>query len=102
MCATVHFGSLANSTCRSMMPSSSPSFHSPSASFTLTQPLLRGRGPAVNLRFVHIARLNQQISRLVFEQQLLETIYGVSRLYYDLVSLGENIGVKQESLAAAQ
>jgi outer membrane protein len=77
-------------------------FYSPSASFTLTQPLLRGRGPEVNLRFVHIARLNQKISRLVFEQQMLETIYGVSRLYYDLVSLGENIGVKQESLAAAQ
>ena len=29
-----------------------------------------------------------------FEQQLLETVYGISRLYYDLVSLGENIGVK--------
>ena len=77
-------------------------FYSPSASFTLTQPLLRGRGREVNLRFVHIAQLNQKISRLVFEQQMLETIYGVSRLYYDLVSLGENIGVKQESLAAAQ
>jgi outer membrane protein len=77
-------------------------FYSPGTSLTLTQPLLRGRGPAVNLRFVHIARLNQKISRLFFEQQILETIYGVSRLYYDLVSLGENIGVKQESLAAAQ
>jgi len=42
------------------------------------------------------------MSRLLFEQQLLETIYGVSRLYFDLVSLGENIGVKEESLAAAQ
>ena len=77
-------------------------FHSPSASLTLTQPLLRGWGRGVNLRFVRIARLDQKISRLVFEQQLLETIYGVSRLYYDLVSLGENIGVKEESLAAAQ
>jgi outer membrane protein TolC len=38
----------------------------------------------------------------VFEQQLLETVYGISRLYYDLVSLGENVGVKQESLDAAQ
>jgi outer membrane protein len=77
-------------------------FHSPSASLTLTQPLLRGRGREVNLRFVRIARLDQKVSRLLFEQQLLETIYGVSRLYYDLVSLGENIGVKEESLAAAQ
>ena len=77
-------------------------FHAPSTSVTLTQPLLRGRGRAVNLRFVRIARLDQKTSRLLFEQQLLETIYGVSRLYYDLVSLGENIGVKEESLAAAQ
>ena len=77
-------------------------FHAPSTSVTLTQPLLRGRGREVNLRFVRIARLDQKVSRLVFEQQLLETIYGVSRLYYDLVSLGENIGVKEESLAAAQ
>jgi outer membrane protein TolC len=77
-------------------------FHSPSVSVTLTQPLLRGFGRDVNSRFIRIARLDQKISRLLFEQQLLETIYGVSRLYYDLVSLGENIGVKQESLAAAQ
>ena len=56
----------------------------------------------MNLRFIRIAQLDQKVSRLVFEQQLLETIYGVSRLYYDLVSLGENIGVKEESLAAAR
>ena len=77
-------------------------FHAPSSSFTLTQPLLRGRGRAVNLRFVRIAQLDQHASRLVFEQQVLETIYGVSRLYYDLVSLGENVGVKEQALAAAE
>lgn len=77
-------------------------FHAPTVSVTLTQPLLRGRGREVNLRFVHIARIDQKISRLLFEQQLLETVYGVARLYYDLVSLGENIGVKEEALAAAQ
>lgn len=77
-------------------------FHASSTSATFTQPLLRGRGRAVNLRFVHIARLNQQVSRLLFLQQLLETVFGTSRLYYDLVSLGENIGVKEETLAAAQ
>jgi outer membrane protein len=77
-------------------------FHAPGVPVTITQPLLRGFGPDVNLRFIRIARLDQKSSRLLFEQQLLETIYGVSRLYYDLVSLGENIGVKQESLAAAQ
>jgi outer membrane protein len=77
-------------------------FYSPSTSITLTQPLLRGRGRAVNLRFIRIAQLDRKVSRLVFEQQLLETVYGISRLYYDLFSLGENVGVKQEALDAAQ
>lgn len=73
----------------------------PSTSVTLTQPLLRGRGSEVNLRFLRIARTNGKISRLLFEQQVLETVYGVSRLYFDLVSLGENVLVQQESLRAA-
>jgi outer membrane protein len=77
-------------------------FHSPTASVTLTQPLLRGFGRGVNLRFIRIANLDQKVSQLLFKQQLLETIYGISRLYFDLVSLGENVGVKEQSLASAQ
>ena len=77
-------------------------FYAPSTSVTLTQPLLRGRGRAINLRFVRIANVNRNISRLLFEQQVLELIYGVSRIYYDLVSLGENVAVKQEALRAAE
>jgi outer membrane protein len=76
--------------------------HAPSASVTFTQPLLRGRGRAVNLRFVRIAQLDRKVSRLLFEQQVLETVYGISRLYFDLVSLGENVDVKQDALDAAQ
>jgi len=76
-------------------------FSTPSTSVTLTQPLLRGFGRNVNLRYLRIARADQKISRLLFEQQVLETIYGTSRLYFDLVSLGENVLVKQESLRAA-
>jgi outer membrane protein len=76
-------------------------FSTPSTSVTLTQPLLRGRGQ-VNIRFLRIANLDRKASRLLFEQQVLETIYGISRLYFDLVSLGENVNVQQESLRAAQ
>jgi outer membrane protein len=76
-------------------------FYSPSTSVTFTQPLLRGFGRDVNLRFLRIAQLNNKVSRLLFEQQVLETIYGTSRLYFDLVSLGENVLVKQEALRAA-
>ncbi len=73
----------------------------PSTFVTLTQPLLRGRGSEVNLRFIRLARADQKISRLLFEQQVLETVYGISRLYYDLVSLGENVLVEQDSLRAS-
>ena len=76
-------------------------FYSPSTSVTLTQPLLRGFGRKVNERYILIARTDRKISRLLFEQQILDTVYGVSRLYYDLVSLGENVLVKQEALRAA-
>jgi outer membrane protein TolC len=76
-------------------------FSTPSTSVTLTQPLLRGFGRGVNLRYLRIARADQKISRLLFEQQVMETIYGTSRLYFDLVSLGENVLVKEESLRAA-
>ena len=76
-------------------------FSSPSTSVTITQPLLRGRGRAVNLRYLRIANLNSKVSRLLFEQQVLDTIYGTERLYYDLVSLGENVQVQQEALRAA-
>ena len=76
-------------------------FSQPSTSVTVTQPLLRGRGRAVNLRYLRIANLNSKVSRLLFEQQVLDTIYGTERLYYDLVSLGENVQVQQEALRAA-
>jgi outer membrane protein TolC len=76
-------------------------FSRPSTSVTLTQPLLRGFGRGVNLRYLRIAREDQKISRLLFEQQVMDTIYGTSRLYFDLVSLGEDVQVKAESLRAA-
>lgn len=76
-------------------------FHAPTVSVGILQPVLRGRGRRVNMRFIKIAAVDNQISRLVFRQQLLNTVYGVARLYYDLVSLRENAHVKDEALAAA-
>ena len=55
----------------------------------------------MNLRYLRIARTDEKISRLLFEQQVMATIYGTSRLYFDLVALGENVLVKEESLRAA-
>ena len=38
----------------------------------------------------------------MFRQQLIATVYGVIRLYTDLVALYENVKVKQETLASAE
>ena len=51
---------------------------------------------------MRIASLNQKISRLLFYQQLISTVYGVSRLYYDLVSLNEDAAVKRQTVEAAR
>ncbi len=77
-------------------------FATPNTSLTVSQPLFRGLGRSVNLRYIRIANINQKISRLLFYQQLISTVYGVARLYFDLVSLNENAQVKRETLAAAR
>jgi outer membrane protein TolC len=77
-------------------------FSQPNVSVTLSQPLLRGAGRNVNLRYMRIGAINQRISRLLFYQQLISTVYGVARLYWDLVSLRENAAVMKQTLDAAR
>jgi outer membrane protein TolC len=73
-----------------------------SLGLTVTQPLLRGFGPALNHRFIRIAGNDRKITTLLFHQQLIATVYGVVRLYTDFVALYEDVKVKQESVAAAE
>ena len=73
-----------------------------SLGFTVTQPLLRGFGLAVNRRFIRISKNEQKIANLLVEQQLIATVYGVERLYTDLVALYEDVKVKEETLASAE
>ena len=70
--------------------------------FTVTQPLLRGFGIGLNRRYIRIAKRSERIAGLVFRQQVIDTVSGVSRLYTDLVSLNEDVKVKQESLRLAE
>jgi outer membrane protein len=69
---------------------------------SFTQPLLRGFGPSVNRRFIRIARNNQTVSDLVFKQQVIATVAGVIRLYFDLVTLQEDVQVKRQTLALVE
>lgn len=68
----------------------------------VTQPLLRGFGREVNRRFIRIAANEEKITSLLFRQQLIMTVYGVIRLYTDLVSLAEDVKVKQDTYQFAQ
>jgi outer membrane protein len=70
--------------------------------FTITQPLLRGFGIALNRRFINIANNNGRIADLVFQQQAIDTVAGIARLYTDLLSLNEDVKVKREALRLAQ
>lgn len=77
-------------------------FTTSSLGVTVTQPLLRGFGINLNRRFIRIANNERKISSLLFQQQLIETVYGVIRLYTDLVALTENVKVKEETVALAE
>ncbi len=77
-------------------------FTSSNFGFTVTQPLLRGFGLAVNRRFIRIAKNEQRIADLLLRQQLIATVYGVVRLYTDLVALYEDVKVKEGTLASAE
>jgi outer membrane protein len=77
-------------------------FTGSSIGLTVTQPLLRGFGPALNRRFIRIANNDRKITTLLFQQQLIATVYGIIRLYTDFVALYEDVKVKQENLNAAE
>ncbi|MGJ5818127.1 TolC family protein [Paludibaculum fermentans] len=78
-----------------------PTFNS-NLGITVRQPLLRGFGIDLNRRYIRIAKNSEKVAALVFQQQVIDTIAGISRLYTDLVSLNEDVNVKRESLKLAQ
>jgi outer membrane protein len=77
-------------------------FTSPNVALTFSQPLVRGFGRDVNLRYLRIARLNEKISALNLTEQVTSTVYGVARLYYDLVSLTDDLAVKGQILQSTR
>lgn len=69
---------------------------------SVTQPLARGFGFAVNRRYQRMAANELKMAELIFRQQLINTVYGITRLYYDFVALSEDVKVKEESLRLAE
>jgi outer membrane protein TolC len=66
------------------------------------QPLLLGFGLGVNQRFIRMANNEHGITADVFRQQMIGTVSDVIRVYWDLVSLREDVAVKRESLVYAE
>ena len=77
-------------------------FTASSLGLTVTQPLRRGFGISLNRRFIRIAGNERRIMSLLFQQQLVASVYGVIRLYTDFVALYEDQKVKQEASALAE
>jgi outer membrane protein len=70
--------------------------------FVYTQPLLRNLGRLATERGIRIARLNSDISKEVFEQQVATTLQLVENAYWDLVQARKEVEVAEESLRLAQ
>jgi outer membrane protein len=77
-------------------------YSSSSLGLNITQPLLRGFGMSLNRRYIRIARNDRKVTDLVFRQQVIETVTGVIRLYYDLVALMEDVRVREQAVALAE
>lgn len=71
------------------------------ASFSVSQPLLRGFGPAANLAGIRVARNNVLVSEWSLRQQVMQTITNVIVIYNDLHFSRENLLVAERSKALA-
>ena len=69
---------------------------------SITQPLLRNFGPAVNERFVVQARLARDASGYDFVRAVQSAIQLSEYAYWDLVYAVENLRAKEEALARAK
>ena len=70
--------------------------------FRLTQNLFQGFGTLPNLRFIHIAKNNREITDVAFRLQIITTVDQIENMYWDLVYAYENVRVQEEALAYAQ
>jgi outer membrane protein TolC len=65
---------------------------------TVTQQLLAGFGPGPNLRFLRIARNNENISDIAFRAQVIATVTQICNIYWDLVNAYDEEQVRERSV----
>lgn len=71
-------------------------------SFTVSQPLLKNAGVAVNTTFIKIAQNNAVAEQHVFRDKVMTVIALVEQNYWELVFARENVKVAQAALKAAE
>jgi outer membrane protein TolC len=72
------------------------------AEISISQPLLQGFGVATNRRAITIAKNNLSVADLNFRLQVIATVKNVIDLYWDLVTLNDNVRAKQRALDISQ
>lgn len=70
--------------------------------FTITQPLLRNAGVAINKTFISIAQNNAVVEQHVFRDRVMTAVASVEQTYWELVFANENLKVAQAALKAAE
>jgi len=73
-----------------------------SLAFTVSQPLLRGRGLFPNRAPILIARRNLMQARASFESEVSNTLLLTVQEYWNVVGARENLAVQKESFDSAQ
>jgi outer membrane protein TolC len=76
--------------------------HNANADFSITQPLLKGRGWDLTTMEVRIARRNLNITWLGFKVALEDILLRVEQAYWNLLLAIEDLEVRKKSVAAAQ
>ena len=78
-----------------------PSYSS-GLTFSLTQPLLKGFGTDVTRTGIEVARKSRDISKVQFEEIVINTAQAVENAYWNLVYTIDNLKAKQHSLMLAK
>lgn len=73
-----------------------------SFNFSLTQPLLRGRGIDQTRRSIEIAKKNLSLTDTQFRQRSIDVITNVQRAYWDLVFALRNLQVQRDGVRDAK
>ncbi len=79
----------------------SPQYNS-NLTFSVTQPLFRGRSFDQNRRVIEIAKRNLSLTDVQFRQRTIETIVNVQRAYWDLTYALRNLQVQRDGVKDAK